>query len=1507
MTRARDFSQNLGNVSGGGGGTTNVTLAALQPFLTTSNVVQRGANLYFSNALSFANLQLASINDLKDVVITNKSNNQALLWNGFEWAPGNIIVTANLALNTTNDLREGSNNLYFTNSRARTAFTAANPTIIIDWAAGTIAANLAAVSNSANTTDGLPEGFTNKYYSNARVKTFLNEVANLQDLRDVIYPGNDPALIPIGRTLVWDTANGGYWAPGNYSPEVSNFANAAEQANIVLSISNFTTANLTEFGNLYFTNQRVFANVANIHLDTLKDVWIQQNVLIQGSVLAYDGNGNWIPQSAGSLGNVGSASTAQFATRAELANLALFANVAFHALTANIANVALRAVFAETANTVLQSIQLAAQVTSIANFTTDNLREGNTNLYFTNQRVLSNVLQMRLDTFADVSTSTANVGQVLQYNGTNWVPGDAISSALSSAFAERANVANLVLTISNFTTDNLQEGANSLYYSTTKLSNDIQSAIFAKDITLDDLVVGGDLTVQGNVALFNVSNLRTESRVITLASSAGSPSQAEGSGIYVNGANASLVYSQTNDGFGFNKNLTINGNLIPAISGVYSLGTQTKLWKDLFIGAQTIYMGNTRISENLSGGLSVKDQFGNDAAIQLSNVSATESVTVNRVYSNVAPLTEFNSYIGGNVKQFVNGTTGNLYLGIMKGGTLTKFAGLRVVETKDGSANVRSDLRFYTDNEATDNSTARLSILGTGNIELNSNLVTINNIRILDNFGNFTGNSFLGTTDVEITHGGTGANTRPNARRNLFSDFGNGIVAKIGGATNTLAAISIVQGTGVTVTDGDGQNGNPTIAIGQPVAITDSVQFRNLTLSGNLLVLGNVTAVYSNTLVINDPMIQLGYGNPADAYDLGFIGHYNTGTLERHAGFFRDHTDGLFKVFDNLTSQPGLNDIDTSNVTFRLANVAATTFIGNVIGTVSTLNNHTTDALREGTGNLYYTAARVNATVRPMFTTANVIETSGNLYFTNARVIAALSDLTTANIREVSSNLYFTNTRVLDALATSNVLVNNLTANNLLANSLTITGNVTFGSGAGGSITGLNDVTSSNVTTSRLVVSNTAIINNLTVAGDLTVQGNVVTLNTATLTVEDKNITLANGAVNAAAADGAGITIAGANANLTYVSASDRFEFTKSINVLGNISLTGSFVSENFSANNITANTLSVSGNVSFGTGVGGTLAGLAYAYATNVITNVLIANTIAPTRVTGNLVVDGKIFANNLVLQNIDVTDVILYGNITAGGGSLFNTLQANTITTGSLSVTSNIITLLSGVTGSSTSNASISVNRGANADVALRWEEEIDRWQFTNDGSLYYNLPIPSEYDNVIYSLSAETSNVTYAANLKLTGTKSSGNVLIQDQIAFKGTGLVRVSRQDADTIIVDAGVAPVVVTPVSAATPVEITRFRTNLYRTAEYIYTLNVSGYTDNNHANLYNAGKILILHDNSEVMFSQYAMLLSGTGQELATFTTNINTGNVILYAQATSALANVQITVRLSGTTYTEV
>jgi hypothetical protein len=125
-----------------------------------------------------------------------------------------------------------------------------------------------------------------------------------------------------------------------------------------------------------------------------------------------------------------------------------------------------------------------------------------------------------------------------------------------------------------------------------------------------------------------------------------------------------MTYSQTNDGFVFNKDVTFAGNLIPSVSGRFTLGTPGKLWKDLYLGAQTIYIGNTSVSAGSGGGLSVQDQYGNAAAIQLANVGATQYVTVDRVYSNVFPLVEFNSYIGGNVLQFVSNTTGNLYFGI---------------------------------------------------------------------------------------------------------------------------------------------------------------------------------------------------------------------------------------------------------------------------------------------------------------------------------------------------------------------------------------------------------------------------------------------------------------------------------------------------------------------------------------------------------------------------------------------------------------------------------------------------------------------------------------------------------------------------------------------------------------------------------------------------------------------------------------------------------------------------
>jgi len=67
----------------------------------------------------------------------------------------------------------------------------------------------------------------------------------------------------------------------------------------------------------------------------------------------------------------------------------------------------------------------------------------------------------------------------------------------------------------------------------------------------------------------------------------------------------------------------------------------------------------------------------------------------------------------------------------------------------------------------------------------------------------------------------------------------------------------------------------------------------------------------------------------------------------------------------------------------------------------------------------------------------------------------------------------------------------------------------------------------------------------LVVSGDLTVNGTTTTINSTTLDVDDINITVAKGAANAAAANGAGLTVDGASATILYTSATDSWNFNK--------------------------------------------------------------------------------------------------------------------------------------------------------------------------------------------------------------------------------------------------------------------------------------------------------------------------------------------------------------------------
>tara|TARA_Y100000004_G_C8951308_1_gene428647 strand:+ start:1016 stop:3238 length:2223 start_codon:yes stop_codon:yes gene_type:complete len=99
----------------------------------------------------------------------------------------------------------------------------------------------------------------------------------------------------------------------------------------------------------------------------------------------------------------------------------------------------------------------------------------------------------------------------------------------------------------------------------------------------------------------------------------------------------------------------------------------------------------------------------------------------------------------------------------------------------------------------------------------------------------------------------------------------------------------------------------------------------------------------------------------------------------------------------------------------------------------------------------------------------------------------------------------------------------------------------------------------------------------LTVTGDLTVSGTTTTLNTATLDVEDKNITLNKGSGDTSgSADGAGITIQDAvdsdnDATILWTASSDTFTFSHAINADVTGDLTGT--ASKATVTNSTANT----------------------------------------------------------------------------------------------------------------------------------------------------------------------------------------------------------------------------------------------------------------------------------------------------------------------------------------------
>ena len=165
-----------------------------------------------------------------------------------------------------------------------------------------------------------------------------------------------------------------------------------------------------------------------------------------------------------------------------------------------------------------------------------------------------------------------------------------------------------------------------------------------------------------------------------------------------------------------------------------------------------------------------------------------------------------------------------------------------------------------------------------------------------------------------------------------------GVITYTGPSASEVRA-HLSAGTGVSYSSGQ-------FSIGQAVGTSNNVTFNDVIVSGDLTVNGDQTTLSVGTLTVGDKNIVIADSATTSALTDGAgltFGAWSSGTIPVLKW---DHGNTRFDF-----NKPVSASSFVGNIT------------GNVTGTVSSISNHDTDALNEGSSNLYHTTARARGAI----------------------------------------------------------------------------------------------------------------------------------------------------------------------------------------------------------------------------------------------------------------------------------------------------------------------------------------------------------------------------------------------------------------------------------------------------------------------------------------------------------------------------------------------------------------
>ena len=685
-----------------------------------------------------------------------------------------------------------------------------------------------------------------------------------------------------------------------------------------------------------------------------------------------------------------------------------------------------------------------------------------------------------------------------------------------------------------------------------------------------------------------------------------------------------------------------------------------------------------------------------------------------------------------------------------------------------------------------------------------------------------------------------GLQANGNSNVSIPTANGNVNISAVGNAN-----ILVVTGTGVNVA-GTLNTGTGNANVGNLGVTTDVI------IGGNLIVNGTTTTVNSTTTRVVDPIVEQGGGaNGAalltnDSKDRGTLLHYYTGSTARDAFIGWDNSNAEFAFGSNVS-------VSAEVVTFNtLGNVRAGNFIGNVTGSATTVT-------ASSQPNITSVGTLTSLTVTANVSAGNVL--TNNLYYANGVAWdlqqAAGSDtqlqFNTNNDFGASANLTFnSSTNLLTVLG--NVTSGNANLGNL------VTAN--YFSGNGSLLTGLpagyaNSNVAAYLPTYTGNVSANYFIGNgstLTTIIGANVSGNV------TSAVQSHYANIANSVVgsNVSGQVGnalvAGTVYTNAQPNITSLGTLSSLIVagTSQLGSLGSVKITGGlpdYVLKTDGTGNLSW--VQVDTNPAF-TGASYVSVAKDIFTASNATTisytlsmtpsseSAIVVNIDGLVQLSDTYSLSGAVLTFGEYLKQYSQVEITMYGIVSIAGANTqvqynnsgaFDSSANFTFNSTTNTLSANKVNVTEGPL--TINGSTISVTNGVSAGI--------------------FNVGTPN------ISMGALSGNVTIGS--------STGNVTLK--------GTVNISELSSNRA------------SIAVTTDTLIDSFLVTKYRTAKYLISAESSAG--------YESVEVLLIHDGTNSYITTYGAISSVGYDDMITLTSNINGGNVCLYASNVYSSTNVNL------------